>query len=76
MCNVVIVVSTGTNLDMDLMHCLQRAEMLKFQLPDFPLIPPGNFGQTHHDMNYYPDIGKKKTMKKKALTDMRIFYFF
>ncbi|ORZ24668.1 hypothetical protein BCR42DRAFT_403419 [Absidia repens] len=55
-CNVVIVVSAGTNLDMDLMHCLQRAEMLKFQLPDFPLIPPGNFGQAHHDMNYYPDI--------------------
>ncbi|CAO3590408.1 unnamed protein product [Absidia cylindrospora] len=55
-CNVVVVVSAGTNLDVDLMHCLQRAEMLKFQLPDFPLIPPGNFGQAHHDMNYYPDI--------------------
>ncbi|KAI8100059.1 uncharacterized protein BX664DRAFT_382500 [Halteromyces radiatus] len=55
-CNVVMVVLTGTDIDVEMIRCLQRAEMLKFHLPDFPLIPPSNFGQTHHDMNYYSDI--------------------
>ncbi|SAL95915.1 hypothetical protein [Absidia glauca] len=55
-CNVVIVVSDGTELDINMIRCLQRAEMLKFQLPDFPLIPPNNLGQAQQDMNYYPDI--------------------
>ncbi|KAI8332699.1 hypothetical protein BC941DRAFT_436363 [Chlamydoabsidia padenii] len=55
-CNVVIVVFDGTELDINMIHCLQRAEMLKFQLPEFPLISPSNLGQAQQDMNYYPDI--------------------
>ncbi|KAI7859869.1 hypothetical protein BDC45DRAFT_431786, partial [Circinella umbellata] len=33
-----------------------RATMVKFNIPDFPLIPPANFGQSQVDTNYYPDI--------------------
>lgn len=57
-CNVVLVVSEGMQLDVAMMRYLKRAELLKFSLPDFPLIPPATFGQTQHDMHYYPDIGK------------------
>ncbi|KAI9301666.1 hypothetical protein BJ944DRAFT_207280 [Cunninghamella echinulata] len=55
-CNVIVVVFNGTTVDMDIIHFLRRAEMLKFQIPDFPLIPPNHFGQTQPDVNYYPDI--------------------
>lgn len=55
-CNVVLVVSEGMQLDVAMMRYLKRAELLKFSLPDFPLIPPATFGQTQHDMHYYPDI--------------------
>ncbi|KAI8078232.1 uncharacterized protein B0P05DRAFT_579494 [Gilbertella persicaria] len=49
-CNIVLVVSDGPELDMDLLRLLQRAVMLKFNLPDFPLLT----GQ--QDMHYYPDM--------------------
>ncbi|KAI7879012.1 hypothetical protein K492DRAFT_208571 [Lichtheimia hyalospora FSU 10163] len=55
-CNVVLVVSEGMQLDVAMLRYLKRAELLKFSLPDFPLIPAATFGQTQPDMNYYPDI--------------------
>ncbi|KAI8072703.1 hypothetical protein BC940DRAFT_232810, partial [Gongronella butleri] len=37
------------------MECVRRAELLKFRLPDFPLLPPaGQFGAP--DLHYYPDM--------------------
>lgn len=57
-CNVVLVVSEGMQLDVAMLRYLKRAELLKFSLPDFPLIPAATFGQAQPDMNYYPDIGK------------------
>ncbi|ORX44592.1 hypothetical protein DM01DRAFT_1340349 [Hesseltinella vesiculosa] len=53
-CNVVLVVMEGTDVDMDMLQCLRRAELLKFRIPDFPLLNTNMFGP--HDMNYYPDI--------------------
>lgn len=53
-----MVVFNGTTVDMDVINFLRRAEMLKFQIPDFPLIPPNHFGQIQPDVNYYPEIGK------------------
>ncbi|CDH53769.1 protein smg9 [Lichtheimia corymbifera JMRC:FSU:9682] len=55
-CNVVLVVSEGMQLDVAMLRYLKRAELLKFSLPDFPLIPAATFGQAQPDMNYYPDI--------------------
>lgn len=49
-CNVLMFVSDGPEVDMDLLRLIQRAEMLKFCIPDFPLL----VGQ--QDLNYYPDI--------------------
>ena len=56
-CNVVIVVSEGTEVDLSMIKLLQRAEMVKFNIPDFPLIPAANFGQTQMDTSYLADIG-------------------
>ena len=58
-CNVVLVVSEGTEIDQAMIKLLRRATMVKFNIPDFPLIPPANFGQSQVDTNYYPDIGNK-----------------
>ncbi|KAI9313546.1 hypothetical protein BX666DRAFT_704632 [Dichotomocladium elegans] len=55
-CNVIMVVSEGTEIDTAMIRYLKRAELLKFSIPDFPLIPPTHFGQTQPEMNYYPDI--------------------
>ncbi|KAI8393505.1 uncharacterized protein BYT42DRAFT_488037, partial [Radiomyces spectabilis] len=41
-------------LEMDVRRI--RAEMLKFDIPHFPLIPPSALGQSHPDTNAYPDI--------------------
>ncbi|CAO3643759.1 unnamed protein product [Mucor fragilis] len=49
-CNSVLVVSDGPEIDMDVLKLIQRAEMLKFCIPDFPLL----VGQ--QDMHHYPDI--------------------
>lgn len=49
-CNVVLFATDGPEIDMDLLRLVQRAEMLKFCIPDFPLLT----GQ--QDMQYYPDI--------------------
>lgn len=49
-CNVVLIVSDGPHLDNDLLQLVQRAEMLKFCIPDFPLLV------REQDMHYYPDI--------------------
>lgn len=49
-CNVILFVTDGPEIDMDLLRLIQRAEMLKFCIPDFPLLT----GQ--QDMHYYPDI--------------------
>lgn len=38
-------------IDLDILQLIQRAEALKFNIPDYPLLT----GQ--QDMNYYPDIG-------------------
>lgn len=50
-CNVVLIVNDGPNIDMDLLQLVQRAEMLKFCIPDFPLLV-----REQQDMHYYPDI--------------------
>lgn len=50
-CNVVLVVNDGPDVDMDLLQLVQRAEMLKFCIPDFPLLV-----REQQDMNYYSDI--------------------
>ncbi|KAI8390205.1 hypothetical protein BD560DRAFT_380236 [Blakeslea trispora] len=49
-CNVVLVLADGPEYDIDLLRLLQRATMLKFNIPDFPLL------ESQQDMNYYPDI--------------------
>ncbi|OAD08373.1 hypothetical protein MUCCIDRAFT_158586 [Mucor lusitanicus CBS 277.49] len=49
-CNSVLVVNDGPEMDMDVLRLIQRAEMLKFCIPDFPLL----VGQ--QDMHHYPDI--------------------
>lgn len=49
-CNIVLVVNDGPKIDMDVLKLIQRAEMLKFSIPDFPLL----VGQ--QDMHHYPDI--------------------
>ncbi|OBZ91903.1 Protein SMG9 [Choanephora cucurbitarum] len=49
-CNVVLVLADGPEYDIDLLRLLQRAAMLKFNIPDFPLL------ESQQDMNYYPDI--------------------
>ncbi|KAI9497497.1 hypothetical protein BDB00DRAFT_920999, partial [Zychaea mexicana] len=43
-------------IDTAIIKLLRRAEMMKFNIPDFPLIPPANFGQTQVDTSYYADI--------------------
>ncbi|GAA5809712.1 hypothetical protein MFLAVUS_003125 [Mucor flavus] len=50
-CNVVLIVNDGPDIDMDLLQLVQRAEMLKFCIPDFPLL-----AREQQDMHYYPDI--------------------
>ncbi|KAI7891567.1 uncharacterized protein EV154DRAFT_507766 [Mucor mucedo] len=50
-CNVILVVNDGPDIDMDLLQLVQRAEMLKFCIPDFPLLV-----RDQQDMQYYPDI--------------------
>jgi protein SMG9 len=50
-CNVVLVVNDGPDVDMDLLQLVQRAEMLKFCIPDFPQLV-----REQQDMHYYPDI--------------------
>ncbi|KAI9255788.1 hypothetical protein BDA99DRAFT_517622 [Phascolomyces articulosus] len=55
-CNVVLVVSEGSEIDHAMVKLLRRATMVKFNIPDFPLIPPASFGQAQVDTNYYPDI--------------------
>ncbi|KAI9473676.1 MAG: hypothetical protein EXX96DRAFT_578899 [Benjaminiella poitrasii] len=50
-CNILLVVTEGTEIDLDLLRLIQRAEVLKFNIPDFPLL-----SANQHDMNYYPDI--------------------
>ncbi|KAI8050688.1 hypothetical protein BDF21DRAFT_432392 [Thamnidium elegans] len=50
-CNVVLIVNDGPDIDMDLLQLIQRAEMLKFCIPDFPLL-----AREQQDMHYYPDI--------------------
>ncbi|KAI9365211.1 hypothetical protein BD770DRAFT_378036 [Pilaira anomala] len=50
-CNVVLIVNDGPEIDNDLLQLVQRAEMLKFCIPDFPLL-----AREQQDMHYYPDI--------------------
>ncbi|KAG1221268.1 hypothetical protein G6F35_006113 [Rhizopus arrhizus] len=50
-CNVVLIVSNGPEVDLDILQLLQRAELLKFNIPEYPLLAG------HQDINYYPDIG-------------------
>lgn len=50
-CNVILVVNEGPDIDMDLLQLVQRAEMLKFCIPDFPLLQ-----REQQDLHYYPDI--------------------
>ncbi|CEJ04524.1 hypothetical protein RMCBS344292_18482 [Rhizopus microsporus] len=50
-CHVVLVVNDKPEIDLDILQLIQRAEALKFNIPDYPLLT----GQ--QDMNYYPDIG-------------------
>ncbi|KAI7898181.1 uncharacterized protein BX663DRAFT_533508 [Cokeromyces recurvatus] len=50
-CNTILVITEGTEIDMDLLRFIQRAEALKFNIPDFPLLTPSQY-----DMSYYPDI--------------------
>ncbi|CEP17634.1 hypothetical protein [Parasitella parasitica] len=49
-CNIILVVNDGPEIDVDVLRLIQRAEMLKFCIPDFPLL----VGQ--HDMHHYPDV--------------------
>lgn len=42
----------GPEVDLDILQLLQRAELLKFNIPEYPLLT----GQ--REMNYYPSIGK------------------
>lgn len=49
-CNVVLIVNEGPDIDIDILQLVQRAEMLKFCIPDFPLLV------REQDMHYYPDI--------------------
>lgn len=49
-CNVVLIVNDGPHIDNDILQLVQRAEMLKFCIPDFPLLV------REQDMHYYPDI--------------------
>ncbi|KAK4510329.1 uncharacterized protein ATC70_004759 [Mucor velutinosus] len=49
-CNSVLVVNDSPEIDLDVLKLIQRAEMLKFCIPDFPLL----VGQ--QDMHHYPDI--------------------
>ncbi|GAN01136.1 protein SMG9-like [Mucor ambiguus] len=46
----VLVVNDGPEIDMDVLKLIQRAEMLKFCIPDFPLL----VGQ--QDMHHYPEV--------------------
>ncbi|KAI9260373.1 hypothetical protein EDC94DRAFT_610947 [Helicostylum pulchrum] len=72
-CNVVLIVSDDGSLDTDLLQLIQRAEMLKFCIPDFPLLP-----RDGQDMHYYPDIvfvSNKCTASQftyKTYTDLQI----
>lgn len=50
-CNVVLIVNDGPDIDMDLLQLVKRAEMLKFCIPDFPLL-----AREQQDMHYHPDI--------------------
>ncbi|KAL9550239.1 hypothetical protein MBANPS3_004824 [Mucor bainieri] len=50
-CNSVLVVNDGPEMDMDVLKLIQRAEMLKFCIPDFPLL----VGQ-QQDMHHYPEM--------------------
>lgn len=50
-CNVVLIINDGPEIDNDLLQLVQRAEMLKFCIPDFPLL-----AREQQDMHYYPDI--------------------
>lgn len=49
---MVLIVSNGPEVDLDILQLLQRAELLKFNIPEYPLLAG------HQDINYYPDIGK------------------
>lgn len=49
-CNIILVVNDGPEVDIDVLKLIQRAEMLKFCIPDFPLL----VGQ--QDMHHYPDV--------------------
>ena len=49
-CNTILVVNDGSEVDIDVLKLIQRAEMLKFCIPDFPLL----VGQ--QDMHHYPDV--------------------
>ncbi|CAO3677618.1 unnamed protein product [Rhizopus stolonifer] len=49
-CNVVLIVNEGPEVDLDILQLLQRAELLKFNIPEYPLLT----GQ--REMNYYPNI--------------------
>ncbi|KAI8975209.1 hypothetical protein BDF20DRAFT_906652 [Mycotypha africana] len=49
-CNVLIIATDGPNIDMDILRLLHSAEMLKFHIPDFPLLI------NQQDLNYFPDI--------------------
>ncbi|ORZ00194.1 hypothetical protein BCR43DRAFT_132176 [Syncephalastrum racemosum] len=54
-CNVLVVVSEGGDMDIQLLQLLRRAEMLKFNIPDLPLLyTTGQPQQT--DMNYFPNV--------------------
>ncbi|KAI9018569.1 hypothetical protein CLU79DRAFT_760940 [Phycomyces nitens] len=52
-CNVVMIVSEGSEVDSLILQCLKRAEMLKVNLPEFPLIPLSSLTQDPH---YVADI--------------------
>ncbi|KAI8974737.1 hypothetical protein BDB01DRAFT_806294 [Pilobolus umbonatus] len=49
-CNVVIVTTEGAEIDMNVLLLLQRAEMLKFNIPEFPLLTG------HQETNVYPEL--------------------
>ncbi|KAI9261704.1 hypothetical protein BY458DRAFT_515678 [Sporodiniella umbellata] len=49
-CNVLLVVSEGPRIDLDLLRLVQRAELLKFNIPEYPLLT----GQ--RETNFCPQV--------------------
>ena len=55
-CNVLVVVSEGGDMDIRLLQLLRRAEMHKFNIPELPLLYTAGQPQ-QSDMSYFPNVG-------------------